>query len=614
MPPIGGPALLLAAGVTASAALAAARWERAQRYEADQAEVAKRLPRIGRPGGYVSSDACRSCHPAEYASWHRSYHRTMTQIATPETVKAPFDGQTLVFGGERYAVERSGDEFWMDVPELDAGGTGARARLRVFMVTGSHNMQAFWFHTPTDNRLYIAPLTYLLADQRWVPRRDVFLTPPLAPGEHPGNQVWNVGCIQCHSTAPQPRTRRDLVSGVAYSDSRLAELGVACEACHGPGERHVAANQDPLRRYAQHLRGGPDPTIVNPARLSAEASGRICGACHAVYRHLDVADYFENGHAFRPGQATDPARALLLPARWDAAVRDAVLAEEPHFVEYFYWPDGRIRVSGRDFGNLVESRCWQGGRLACTSCHSMHESDPDDQLAAGKDGDAACLPCHAELGKDVSAHTRHPATSSGSRCLNCHMPYTTYGLLKAIRSHTIASPSARESLELGRPNACNLCHLDRTLGWTAAELTARFGAPPVAVPDEPVAAALTWLLRGDAGQRALVAWSFGWAPAEEASGRDWMAPFLAFLLDDPYAAVRYVAKESLRRLPGWEQPGYDYLGPGDGTRARILERYAAHPAAPGRPELLLEPDGALALARIQALLRARDDRRVDLRE
>src|SRR5687767_10698287 len=39
------------------------------------------LPREGRPGGYVSSDSCRACHPKEYRSWHDSYHRTMTQYA-----------------------------------------------------------------------------------------------------------------------------------------------------------------------------------------------------------------------------------------------------------------------------------------------------------------------------------------------------------------------------------------------------------------------------------------------------------------------------------------------------------------------------------------------------
>src|SRR5215472_16913430 len=41
---------------------------------------------------YVSSNECRSCHPREYESWFSSYHRTMTQLAAPETVMGRFDG------------------------------------------------------------------------------------------------------------------------------------------------------------------------------------------------------------------------------------------------------------------------------------------------------------------------------------------------------------------------------------------------------------------------------------------------------------------------------------------------------------------------------------------
>ena len=56
------------------------------------------------------------------------------------------------------------------------------------------------------------------------------------------------------------------------------------------------------------------------------------------------------------------------------------------------------------------------------------------------------------------------------------MPFTTYGLLKTIRSHQISNPSVQATLETGRPNACNLCHLDKTLEWTANALT-RSDAP-----------------------------------------------------------------------------------------------------------------------------------------
>src|SRR6185436_7771037 len=45
-----------------------------------------------RADGFESSGACRACHPSQHASWRASYHRTMTQVATPQTVAASFDG------------------------------------------------------------------------------------------------------------------------------------------------------------------------------------------------------------------------------------------------------------------------------------------------------------------------------------------------------------------------------------------------------------------------------------------------------------------------------------------------------------------------------------------
>ena len=49
--------------------------------------------------GYTSSASCRACHPSQYASWHKSYHRTMTQLAGPHSVMGRFDGTEVMSGG-----------------------------------------------------------------------------------------------------------------------------------------------------------------------------------------------------------------------------------------------------------------------------------------------------------------------------------------------------------------------------------------------------------------------------------------------------------------------------------------------------------------------------------
>ena len=45
----------------------------------------------------------------------------------------------------------------------------------------------------------------------------------------------------------------------------------------------------------------------------------------------------------------------------------------------------------------------------------MHRSEPDDQLASGMGGDAACLQCHAEYAARIAEHTHHPEGSDGVR-------------------------------------------------------------------------------------------------------------------------------------------------------------------------------------------------------
>jgi hypothetical protein len=199
----------------------------------------------------------------------------------------------------------------------------------------------------------------------------------------------------------------------------------------------------------------------------------------------------------------------------------------------------------------------------------MHESDPDDLLNG--DVDEACLKCHETFRTNRAAHTHHAPASSGDRCVSCHMPFTTYGLLKGVRSHFIGSPRVESRAASDRPNACNLCHLDRTLAWTSEQLQRWYRQPLTALTEDEgrYPATLFTLVTGDAGQRAIAAFACGLPDTASASGGAWIAPFLAPLLDDPYSAVRYIAQRSLRALPGFGDFEYDYLAASDLRRAAV---------------------------------------------
>jgi hypothetical protein len=193
------------------------------------------------------------------------------------------------------------------------------------------------------------------------------------------------------------------------------------------------------------------------------------------------------------------------------------------------------------------------------------------------------------------------------------MPHTTYGLLKGIRSHQISSPTVKSSIDTGRPNACNLCHLDQTLAWTARNLNDWYRQPIPSIESdfEKTPASVVWLLRGDAGQRALMAWHMGWTPARQASGTNWLAPYLLETLDDPYSAVRYIGQRSLKSMPGFGRLNFDYIAPAPRrimAKSELLQSWDAATLPATERVKVLTPE------KIGGLLQRRDQREVELLE
>jgi predicted CXXCH cytochrome family protein len=482
-------------------------------------------------------------------------------------------------------------------------------------------MEVYWVAGGAENELRLVPVTYLIAEQRFIPRRDAFLQPP---GAAPHAVRWNSNCIQCHTTLGKPGHDEN----AARFASEAVELGIACEACHGSGAAHVRKHQNPLARYAARFTSAADDSIVNPARLSHDRASEVCGQCHAYFVPNDETAWWKDGFAsaFRPGDALERSRTLLAPPhfrgrptpregapRGEGADEPALGAEAE--AESAFWPDGTMRVGGREHNALAASACYTRGgekqRISCLSCHSMHRSEPDDQLRAGDDVNSACRKCHGELAARATEHSRHRAGSSGNSCVACHMPFTSYALFKGIRSHRIDSPAVPASDADGaRPNACNLCHLDKGLEWTRKALgawggTAGRAAGDAAPPSPPqtqnaeISYAVARLIAGDAAERAVFAWAFGLREARDASGSGWQAPYLAALLDDPYSAVRFVAARSLGAFPEHALGNYDFLAPPEARRAArdaVLSRFPAE-----RP-------------RIDALLARQDTRPVSISE
>lgn len=98
--------VLVAAALSILAILNVARWPPAKHVPPpDNRPIQDPAPE------FVTSDQCRSCHPREHATWHDSWHRTMTQVATPETVIPDMNGITLAHRDQTHRVDQVGREF-----------------------------------------------------------------------------------------------------------------------------------------------------------------------------------------------------------------------------------------------------------------------------------------------------------------------------------------------------------------------------------------------------------------------------------------------------------------------------------------------------------------------
>jgi predicted CXXCH cytochrome family protein len=486
---------------------------------------------------YRTSQTCQVCHADHVVSWRRTFHRTMTRDADRQSIRAPFDGRTVDVLGVPARPWRTGDSFFLDLPDP---GSQRIVSHRIERVTGSRRMQQF--ETREDDRYIRLPLAWSIDEQRWLHLSEAFFHPD-GDDFHAHRAVWDLNCIFCHTTRPVPGldSRERLAS-------RAAELGIACEACHGPGEEHARRMRSPLRRYAIRLTHPVDPTIVNPGRIEQKRSVEVCGHCHGQRLPVDrdsIRAILSGGDPYTPGEE--------LSRFFEPVGRDTMLGS--YSFAGRFWPDGSPRLTAYEFQGVLASPCYLRGTMTCLSCHTMHAGDPRGQMRPDLPGDAICTQCHAKYqGSRLAAHSGHRVESTGSRCIACHMPPVVYGIMTWHPTHRISSPDPAASAAVGAPDACTVCHSGRSVAWAALAVgrlwpradnrAARQQSTHRSAPE-----LVHTLFEGDAVYRTLSAFRFGEpSPDPEVSAR--IIPLLAELLVDPYPNVRRTAREALIRLTG----------------------------------------------------------------
>ena len=254
---------------------------------------------------------------------------------------------------------------------------------------------------------------------------------------------WNSQCAWCHMTGFHKRYSE----GDDSYASTWQEPGVTCAQCH-----RLAPEADK-----------EDGCLVRPEerKLTPEQVHDNCASCHARREELD--------EDFRVGEKFADHFRLELP-----------------ILPGVFWPNGMQRDEAYCETGLRLSRMGAAG-VTCLDCHDPHTA----QLKLPQEDNAICLRCHAD-GTEVNGTpapvVKHapaglcPEGSMGARCVECHMPASPYMARDPRRDHSFNIPDPALSEQLGTPNACTMCHRDKTDAWAAAALEQ-------ALPDEPKAAA-----------------------------------------------------------------------------------------------------------------------------
>ncbi|MFK7738652.1 MAG: HEAT repeat domain-containing protein [Pirellulaceae bacterium] len=408
---------------------------------------------------YVGQESCVKCHAEEAQIYAGSHHDQAMQVASADTVLGDFTDAEIEHHGIVSKMFRRDGKYFAHTE----GPDGRMQDFEVKYVFGLEPLQQYMIEFPSEDTEFESPEVAEAGPAAGVPRVQVlricwntsknewfYLAPPdvkdkLAPDDDLHwtgvAQRWNNMCAECHSTDYRkefspPADHLNFVSnrtegskanqtfGGNYQSSFM-EIDVSCEACHGPGSVHVELAGQTFPGWNRDRGYG-----LADLKKTAENQIQACAPCHS--RRNVVHGGFRAGENFY-----DYYSNALLTAG-------------------VYYPDGQILDEDYVHGSFIQSKMYHKG-IRCTDCHDPHSA------RLKHDGNQVCTSCHQHptAKYDSVGHHFHKEGSEGAKCVNCHMPATTYMEVDSRRDHSFRIPRPDLSTEQGTPNACTSCHLER---------------------------------------------------------------------------------------------------------------------------------------------------------
>ena len=303
---------------------------------------------------FVGAKACVDCHPRE-----------AVQLTTPmaHALEVPPDCKIITARGRLtfkngkyiYEIARQGKNVTYTVSD----GANSISKPILYCFGQGHIGQTYLFRH--NDLLYETRVSYF----QKLRELDITIghrtTVPASLDDALGRAI--VGdepqqCFGCHTTGA--------ANGLELKLDQLRP-GVECEACHGPGEKHLVAMKE--KKF-------DEPQIFNPGGLGAhELSQSFCGTCHTSFE-----------------------QAMLLPG-------------QSGINNIRFQPYRMFNSRGHNTNDP---------RVGCLACHNPHEHLKKDTAYY----DAKCLACHLTTAKEAKTERRSATACpvSTKKCTTCHMP------------------------------------------------------------------------------------------------------------------------------------------------------------------------------------------------